>query len=105
DGALTWTKLTDVYNGGGTLHPDQHVGLVVGGTLYVGNDGGLYRTTDGGGSFESLNDTLTLAQFNGVAFHPTDPAFFMAGTQDNGNLRFTNSLTWSDRTAGDGGFN
>src|SRR5262249_34913989 len=108
DGGGTWTNLSNVYTQGGTLHPDQHAGLVPASHpdwIYVGNDGGLYLSTDGGASFNSLNDTLVLAQANGVALHPTDPDDLMTGTQHNGNLRFTNSLAWSDRTAGDGGFN
>lgn len=108
DGAGTWTQLTDVYNGGSTVHPDYHAATFVAGkpgTVYVANDGGLYRSIDGGSSFQNLNSTLTLSQFNGIALHPVDPAFAMGGTQDNGNLRFKNTLVWTDRTAGDGGFN
>jgi photosystem II stability/assembly factor-like uncharacterized protein len=104
DGAGTWTQLTDVYFTGGTLHPDQHTALSVNGTLFIGNDGGLFRTTDSGATFQSLNATLTLAEFNSVGLHPKLASFAMGGTQDNGNLRFTNSLTWTDRTGGDGGF-
>ncbi len=112
DGAQTWQNITNAYGGGepspGTIHPDQHTALLVPGApnaFYIGNDGGVFRTTDGGTSFESLNSTLTLAQFNKVALHPTDRAFVMGGTQDNGNLRFQNSYSWTDRTGGDGGFN
>jgi PKD repeat protein len=46
-----------------------------------------------------------MGQFNGVALHPTSSSFAMGGTQDNGNQRFTGSLTWTDRTGSDGGFN
>jgi PKD repeat protein len=107
DGALTWTDLTKVYEfgGPGTIHPDQHAALFLPGELLIANDGGVYRTRDGGTSFESRNTTLTLAQFNSIALHPTDRGFVMGGTQDNGNLRFRNSLEWTDRTGGDGGFN
>jgi len=106
DGAATW-KLVDVYASGSQLHPDQHAFAVPAtepGTLWVGNDGGLYRTTDGGATFESRNDTLGLIQFNGVALHPASPAFLMGGTQDNGNLRTLDGISWSDRTGSDGGF-
>ncbi|MEO6327136.1 MAG: PKD domain-containing protein [Thermoanaerobaculia bacterium] len=109
DGAATWTQVTDVYTTGSSVHPDYHAATFVPGSssqsVYFANDGGLYRTADGGRSFQNLNATLTLAQFNGIALHPVDPSFAIGGTQDNGNLRFKNSLSWSDRTAGDGGFN
>lgn len=110
DGASTWTKIADPYDRSKpvTVHADQHFGLVPASspnTLYLCNDGGLYRSRDAGGSFENLNATLTLAEFNGVALHPGNPEFAMGGTQDNGNLRYTGSAVWSDRTGSDGGFN
>lgn len=107
DGAATWRSLVDVYGRGSGLHPDQHAFAIPGtepGTLWVGNDGGLYRSTDGGATFESRNDTLGLIQFNGLAFHPASPSFLMGGTQDNGNLRTLDGVSWSDRTGSDGGF-
>jgi len=108
DGAATWRKLTDIYRGQGTLHPDQHAAVVPPGspnTLLVANDGGVYRSRDGGVSYESLNQTLTLTQFNSAALHPTDPSVVFGGSQDNGNQRFRNALVWSDRTGSDGGAN
>src|SRR5664279_1194529 len=108
DGGATWSNILNVYADTGptaTTHPDQHTAVFSQtGTLFVGNDGGVYRSDNGGFSFQSLNSTLSLAQFNGVALHPTDTAFAMGGTQDNGNQRYTGTATWSDRTGGDGGF-
>lgn len=108
DGAQSWVKLTDFYTLGGNVHPDQHAAAILAGaprTIYLGNDGGLYRTTDGGGTFQNLNESLTLGQFNGLALGPVDGNFAIGGLQDNGNLRFNGRLTWTDRTGGDGGFN
>jgi PKD repeat protein/photosystem II stability/assembly factor-like uncharacterized protein len=107
DGATTWSPLVEVYAPGASIHPDQHALAIpeaAPGTLWVGNDGGLYRTTDGGATFENRSDALGLIQFNGVAFHPSIPEFLMGGTQDNGNLRTLDGGSWSDRTGGDGGF-
>ena len=106
----TWSKITRNYNASGIrepVHPDQHFGASSGdpGGFYFCNDGGLYRSRDGGQTFENLNATLTLAQFNGIALHPTNSELAMGGTQDNGNLRFTGPALWLDRTSGDGGFN
>jgi len=111
DGGSTWSKIADPYNRNGRavfVHPDQHLGVVSASspdTIYFCTDGGVYRSKDGGQTFENLNATLTLAQFNGIALHPTDPEFAIGGTQDNGNLRYTGGPLWTDRTAGDGGFN
>ena len=111
DGASTWTKIAaDTSNRTRPLavHTDQHFGLSLASspdTMYFCNDGGLYRSRDAGRTFENLNATLTLAQFNSVALHPTNPEFAIGGTQDNGNLRYTGTAVWSDRTSSDGGFN
>ena len=108
DGANTWTNILNVYGTGpvATTHPDQHVAVFgPGGTLFIGNDGGVYRSTNGGTSFSSLNATLNFSQFNGIAVHPTNVDFAIGGTQDNGNQRYVGTALWSDRTAGDGGFN
>lgn len=108
DGAATWVPLTEVYSGQPRgVHPDQHGAFVVpnGGPIYFVNDGGVVRSTNGGTTFENLNQSLTLAQFNGVSVHPTDPTIFFGGTQDNGTMRARASAIWSDRIGGDGGFN
>ncbi|MFI5180432.1 MAG: hypothetical protein ACHQPI_03480 [Thermoanaerobaculia bacterium] len=107
DSGGTWVKQVDVYPAAGvaTLHPDQHAGVFdLSGALLIGNDGGVYRSHDGASSFENLNATLNASQFQRIALHPTNPDFAMGGTQDNGGQRYTGSLTWSDRIAGDGGF-
>lgn len=108
DGAATWRKLTDVYVTGGSVHPDHHAAAIPDGapnTVYFAHDGGLNRSTDGGASFQNLNTTLGVSQFNTLALHPTRSDFAMGGTQDNGNQRFSGSLSWTDRTGSDGGFN
>ncbi len=108
DGANTWTIPQDVSTDTGTvtLHPDQHAGVVgPGGTLFVGNDGGVYRSANGGTSFTSLNATINVSQFNNTVPHPTNTEFAMGGTQDNGSQRYTGTMVWSDRIYGDGGFN
>jgi PKD repeat protein len=108
DGGASWSNILNVYGTTGptaTTHPDQHTAVFSStGTLFIGNDGGIYRSDNGGGSFQSLNSTLALAQFNGVALHPTNTAVAMGGTQDNGSQLYTGSNTWSDRIQGDGGF-
>jgi photosystem II stability/assembly factor-like uncharacterized protein len=109
DGAQTWQRVTTQYQDGRAepVHPDQHACLIVPSspnTIYFGNDGGVYKTTDGGQSFQNLNSTLSLSQFNGIALHPSNPSFAIGGTQDNGNPKFTGSPVWTDMTSGDGCF-
>src|SRR5262249_47605338 len=61
DAGTTWLKLTQNYNTSNIkvpVHPDQHAIAIVPtstSTIYFGNDGGVYRTTDGGVTFQNLN--------------------------------------------------
>ena len=41
--------------------------------FWVGSDGGLWRTDDGGSNFVNLNTNLNLTQFYDVAIDPDDP--------------------------------
>jgi photosystem II stability/assembly factor-like uncharacterized protein len=109
NGGVSWTNLTltnDNYSVA-RAHPDQHALAFAypnAGTVYIGNDGGLYKTDNGGSSFQSLNSTLSLTQFTSIARHPTDPAITYGGTQDNGTQRrLPSSNQWEDFAGGDGG--
>ncbi|HEY0097406.1 MAG TPA: Calx-beta domain-containing protein [Pyrinomonadaceae bacterium] len=92
---------------GSNSHPDQHAFAFAPNdpnTLYIGNDGGISKSSDGGVSFVSLNSSLTLTQFVGISMHPTDPNISYGGTQDNGTqLRIPGTNTWREFSAGDGG--
>src|SRR5262249_3170446 len=89
------------------VHPDQHVCAIAPSspnTLYIGNDGGMYKSTDGGATFQNLNSTLSLTQIHRINLHPTDPSLALGSTQDNGNIRYSGAALWQDVTSGDGGF-
>ncbi|MCA1643759.1 MAG: hypothetical protein LC785_17880, partial [Acidobacteria bacterium] len=124
DGGATWTGVTKNFSGSNfgynpfnsTSHPDQHCFAFSPGspqTFYIGNDGGVSKTTTGGDSpgpgvpaFTSLNSSLSLSQFVRVVSHPTDPNFQIGGTQDNGTqvrLAAGNGLGWTEFAEGDGG--
>jgi photosystem II stability/assembly factor-like uncharacterized protein len=117
DGGDSWANLTrNFYDsgvgfqyapGGSNTHTDQHALAFSPGNpseVYLGNDGGVSKTTDGGITFQSLNSTLTLTQFIGISLHPTDPAISYGGTQDNGTQQRSASATrWSEISSGDGG--
>ncbi|MGA9768716.1 MAG: hypothetical protein WBV94_06735 [Blastocatellia bacterium] len=117
DGGASWTNLTQSYTFDGfgysytpfisKAHPDQHGFAFVPGAsnqFYISNDGGIYKTVNGGQTFQSLNSTLSLTQFTSIALHPTDPTITYGGTQDNGTQRrFTDSGVWGEVSTGDGG--
>jgi photosystem II stability/assembly factor-like uncharacterized protein len=117
NGGTTWTNLTDNWTldsfNYAVYHPDHaytHTDMQAfalapndPNTFYVGNDGGLAKTTDGGSNYQSLNETLSLAQIVGYALHPTDPTVSLAGTQDNGPQRRDGTTRWRTIDDGDGG--
>ncbi len=73
-------------------------------TIYFGNDGGLFKTTNGGAALQSLNNALSLTQFVGYAIDPTDATRSYGGTQDNGSQRRqTGTSQWAEVDGGDGG--
>lgn len=113
NGGTTWTNLTRSYDssfnyspGFSNAHPDQHsfaFGLNSN-QFFIGNDGGIYKTADGGVTFQSLNTTLSLTQFVSIARHPSDASITYGGTQDNGTQkRQPASSQWNDFASGDGG--
>src|SRR5678816_2808773 len=71
--------------------------------FYLGNDGGVCRSTNGGQTFTSLNSTLSLAQLISIVIHPNNQALSYAGSQDNGTQRRFNDFGWVEFSSGDGG--
>ncbi len=118
DGGVTFANLNGSFQppypdgpfteGQQKVHTDQQSFAFLPGnpsTFFVGNDGGIFKTTDGGATFTSLNATLSLTQFVGFVLHPTDGTRSYAGAQDNGTQRRTPGTNgWVEFTAtGDGG--
>ncbi|MBI4502979.1 MAG: hypothetical protein HY700_17705 [Gemmatimonadetes bacterium] len=92
----------------GKIHVDQHFLAFDpqnAQTVYVANDGGIYRSLDAGTTWTSLNNGLAITQFyEGISLHPSDRTIALGGTQDNGTLLYTGSATWQPVLGGDGGF-
>jgi photosystem II stability/assembly factor-like uncharacterized protein len=91
-----------------TLHADEHALAIAPSNpniVYTGNDGGIWRSTNNGTNWTSLNNTeFSATQFQGVAVHPFDRNFLMGGTQDNGTICKAANGTWSHCRDGDGGY-
>lgn len=104
NGGATWTDVTAGSPPGNYVHPDQHV-LAYGpdGALWLGNDGGVWKSTNNGSSWTPRNDGLDITQFYTVGLHPTDPTDLLGGTQDNGTVRYAGSTIWPMLVSGDGG--
>ncbi|MBP6003394.1 MAG: VCBS repeat-containing protein [Pyrinomonadaceae bacterium] len=102
------TAGTAFTNSGAGVHVDSHAIAVSQSdpnTLYLGTDGGIYKSINGASSFTSLNNTQFFAtQFMGLSVHPTDPNFTIGGTQDNGTNYYSPGATWARVDGGDGGY-
>jgi photosystem II stability/assembly factor-like uncharacterized protein len=72
--------------------------------VYVGCDGGIYKSTDSGQSFMDFNNGINSIQLYTVASHPTDPDILYGGAQDNGGFSTKNRgvTSWVDKVTGDG---
>jgi photosystem II stability/assembly factor-like uncharacterized protein len=91
---------------GGLSHEDYHKLVYAPSNpniLYIGNDGGIYKSTDKGYTSDNQNKGLSTLQFFRIASHPGNPNIFIGGMQDNGTARTANGgSTWNLVTAGDG---
>jgi photosystem II stability/assembly factor-like uncharacterized protein len=104
NGSWRWTRISN--KPGQDIHPDQHAiafSPTNANTVYIGNDGGLYRSPDRGTSWFSLNNGLPITEIEYIAQDPGDARWLLAGTQDNGSIRYTGHRVWEHVADGDGG--
>lgn len=88
--------------GVGSIHVDQHaLARDDRGRIWLGNDGGVYRSADRGQTWSGLNRGLAITQFNHGA-STTAGGGLVGGTQDNGTL-LRRGGTWVQVLGGDGG--
>ncbi len=101
----TWKNIS-AKSSGDSVHPDQHA-IAFSPTdpnvLYVGNDGGIYRSPSAGVKWESLNKGLNITEFEFLAQHPQFENWLIGGTQDNGTVRYEGAEVWFHVEDGDGG--
>lgn len=64
-------------------------------TMYAGCDGGIYRSDDGGISWEQRNCGLGTLQLYAVANHPEWAAIALCGAQDNGGSIYSGAPAWA----------
>ncbi|WP_260703140.1 choice-of-anchor D domain-containing protein [Edaphobacter flagellatus] len=127
-GCSTMRNATNALNGcvaPARVAPAQHAiaAIATAGqpTLLIGNDGGIWRSTDGVNQqatpcsaddathFDNLNAALgSLAQVQSLAHHPTDAATLLAGMGANGTAGTTSAATdgstvWTQLATGEGG--
>jgi hypothetical protein len=91
-----------------SLHADSHATVIAPSNpavIYAGNDGGIFRSSNSGATWSSVNTTgLNATQFVSLSVHPTDANFSIGGTQDNGTEFLKPDGTWTRADFGDGGY-
>lgn len=89
----------------GNAHVDNHaiwIDPANPNRIYLGNDGGFWSTTVGGGTWTHAT-TLDISQFYAGAIDPSNPARLLGGTQDNNTLLTNGSPdNWIAILGGDG---
>ncbi|MDX1954665.1 MAG: hypothetical protein SFU20_03975 [Chitinophagaceae bacterium] len=71
--------------------------------IYVACDGGMYKSTNGGTNWSTINTGLRATQFYAsFGVHPTSANVMIGGLQDNGVVRY-NGTSWTSVFGGDGG--
>ncbi len=102
DGGVSFSNIGDL------IHGDQHAFAfdpANPSTIFAGNDGGIFRSSDRGQSWVSLNTNLAITQFYpGISVSPNTAPDILGGTQDNGTVEYTGDPVWSRVLFSDGGF-
>lgn len=111
DGGLNFYPMT-MWNADPTINPnstpvvhaDKHdlkFHPLQSNTLYECNDGGLYKTSNGGASWTDLSNGLGISQLYRIGVSQTTNDRVIGGLQDNGSKELLGG-NWSDVTGGDG---
>jgi photosystem II stability/assembly factor-like uncharacterized protein len=103
DGGASWVRSTGI-------HADQHAlawDPNTPGRVYVGNDGGLYRSDQNGAVVAPFTRATVqpYMQFYAIDASVQDVTRVNGGTQDNGSLRSWGGANWNLYRGGDGMMN
>ena len=93
----------DGYCSAPTVHADKHCFEFQNGSsvLFEGNDGGLYKTTDGGANWEFIGSGIATSQMYRLSVSKTYQGMVNTGLQDNGTKSLQDNV-WFDVFTGDG---
>ena len=101
----TWRNISS-RSSGDSIHPDQHhlaFDPSDPSVLYACNDGGVFRSPNGGTSWKALNPGLSITEFEFIIHLESDDNWIIGGTQDNGTLGNPINGAWDQIALGDGG--
>ena len=101
DGGDSFTKLNDWSQRNSTYtHADIHFLKFYNGELYVGSDGGFFKSNNQGSTFTDLTGNMAIGQFYRVSVSKENSNKIAGGTQDNGGFALFND--WKIYHGGDG---
>jgi hypothetical protein len=104
NGGATFTIAAHWQGGSGVpyVHADIHDLVYQGTELWVGCDGGVFKTANNGSSWTNKSANLSIAQMYGFGQSTTNSNLIVSGHQDNGTNLMTSSTQWSQVVGGDG---
>lgn len=103
NGGSSFTKLNSWSNPSSNTytHADIHFLKYFNNRLYCGSDGGIYKSTNNGNSFNDLSFGLQIGQFYRISVAQNDVNTIAGGLQDNGGYVLKNG-TWKVYYGADG---
>ncbi|HAS44124.1 MAG TPA: hypothetical protein DCS93_26840 [Microscillaceae bacterium] len=105
DGGASWTVL-NYWRNLKNPHADKHFLAyhpLQTEVMFEGNDGGIYKSLDGGTSWTELTKGMAHTQFYRLGVSQSDPNYIIAGAQDNGIKLKKGPDTWADMPGGGDG--
>ena len=90
-----WTTRNAAYT-----HADIHFLKFYNNELYVGSDGGFFKSSNQGSTFEDFTGNMSISQFYRVSVSKQTSNKIAGGTQDNGGFAYVNQ--WNNYHGGDG---
>lgn len=105
DGGRNWRVIADQLGryGADTVHVDHHEIRFYPNspqTLFLCNDGGLYKSMDTGSTWEDLSEGLVIRQIYRMGLSAQNPGHVIIGSHDNGSTLFDGE--WRSAVGGDG---
>lgn len=103
DGGDSFTRLNqwNKPNGAAYTHADIHYLQFYGGNLFVGSDGGVFRSSNNGDNFTDLTEGLQIGQYYRIAVSQLDSNIMVGGLQDNGGFAYSGGA-WKNYYGADG---
>lgn len=83
------------------IHADMRAAQCINGVFYLGTDGYLAKSADGGVTWTRLNDGTAIREFYRFGLSQSDKWLSMAGSQDNGTSIYKKD-GWIEWNGGDG---